>query len=110
MKNYSIDKVTGLFVRLKISTPADPVKGTDGYCAGSFYVACRAVGECVNRGVETKTVSPDTPDIFLGTAKDEPWTIEEVSTALKNFDGLNEMLHSEIKKVYLEAIDVDIDE
>ena len=100
-KDYTADKVTDLLLKIKFSTPHDPV-----VVGNSYYVAVQKI-KCYARNHDMK-VRVTTEDKYYGTAKSVPWTAKEVGDAIKNYNNLNTAIYNDLKAIYLDAINEDI--
>ena len=100
-KDYTADKVTDLLLKIKFSTPDEPVVE-----AGRYYAAVQKI-KCYAKNHDMK-VRVTTEDKYYGTAKSVPWTAKEVGDAMKNFNNLNTAIYNDLKAIYLDAINEDI--
>ena len=112
-KDYTATKVEGLVLRMKFSTPADPVtKIIDGdnpedqptieYYAAYQIISCRARNGSM--------VAPvNIAKRYYGVAKPVPWTAVQVGNAMKNFSTFNTVLYNDLKALYIDAINESIE-
>ena len=100
-KDYTADKVRNLFLRIKFSTPSDPVEKD-----GEYYAAVQKL-QCFARNGRME-VPVSVADEYLGAAKSVPWTAKEVGDAIKGFNTFNTALYNDLKAIYLDAINEDI--
>lgn len=102
-KNYEATNLKNLGLRIKLSTVADPIMNS---ADGKFYAAYQAIHATGTNGiVKTK---PQSITRYYGQGKDRPWTAKEVGNAIKNFSNLNTVLYNDIKQLYLDLINEDI--
>jgi hypothetical protein len=106
-KNYTADKVNNLLLRIKFSTPSDPVFKENETTHEMEYFAAVQHLQCVAKnGVMQAPVH--VAEKYYGTAKSVPWTAKEVGDAMKDYNTLNTAMYNDLKAIWIAAINEDI--
>lgn len=109
-KDYTATKVQDLLLRMKFSTPTDPVlkiDNTDPENPVTEYYAAVQILQCVAKN-GTMYAPCRVERKYYGAAKAQPWTAKQVGDAMKNFSNLNTVLYNDLRAIYLNAINDDI--
>ena len=106
-KDYTADKVRNLFLRIKFSTPDDPVSKVNEVTRKTEYFAAVQKLQCFAQNGKME-VPVTVADEYLGAPKTVPWTAKEVGDAIKNYSNFNTALYNDLKAIYLDAINEDI--
>ena len=105
-KDYTATKVQNLLLRIKFSTPSDPVSKISEGGEQEYYAAVQML-QCVAKN-GTMSAPCHVERKYYGAAKAQPWTTKEVGDAMKNFSNLNTVIYNDVKALYLDAINEDI--
>ena len=109
-KDYTATKVQNLLLRIKFSTPSDPVSkinNDDSENPVTEYYAAVQMLQCVAKN-GTMSAPCHIERKYYGAAKAQPWTTKEVGDAMKNFSTFNTIIYNDLKALYLDAINDDI--
>ena len=109
-KEYTVSKVENLLLRIKFSTPTDPVSkinDTDPENPVTEYYAAEQILQCIAKN-GIMSVPCHIERKYYGSPKAQPWTPKQVGDAIKNFSTLNTVIYNDVKALYLDAINEDI--
>lgn len=106
-KNYSVDKVKTMTLRIRFSTVADPVSKSDEKGVLQYYAAIQKL-HCFVYGDGSEDIAVEIEEKYYGAPKLTPWTAKQVGDAMKNYSNLNTAIYNDVKALYLDAINEDI--
>ena len=109
-KDYTASKVENLLLRIRFATPSDPVSKTnndDPENPVTEYYAAEQILQCIAKNGHMQ-VPCHVERKYYGNPKSQPWTPKQVGDAMKNFSTFNTVIYTDIKALYLDAINEDI--
>jgi len=106
-KNYTMSSMGDILLRIKIpaSKTVDTSQGGEVTHKTEHYAALLKCTAKAKNGIASAPIVLE--DIYLGTAKDVPWTAHQIWEAVKNAD-LNTIFADALKDLYQSGINEDI--
>ena len=105
-KDYTASKVENLLLRIKFATPTDPISKTNDLGETEYYAAEQILQCIAKNGI--MSVPCHIERKYYGNPKAQPWKPKQVGDAMKNFSTLNTVIYTDIKALYLDAINENI--
>jgi len=96
-KDYTATKLKDITIRFDI-----PAQNHETNLYHAARIHCKG-----NAGNGELSVPIRRPLIFLGTGSVDPWTNNEIYTAVLNYSTLNNLIAAELKAMYIDAINED---